>query len=140
MIRIVCMLIVSVLFFIGGWRWHNARRFILPAVMAATAYWLTRDLWCLTMLSAMGVFCMGYGEDAPLVHVFGKGWGRGIWGFLGALALSLGLFLTGHLAWYWFAAYLVAGFILENALKNLYQVAGDLIIGAFYGSLLLAIR
>ena len=139
-IQISTVILSAVLFAWGGYNFNKARRFILPSVLCGVCLWLTRDIWCLTQLATIGIFCLGYGEDAPLTHIFGPSWGRGIWGLLGGITLSLGLFLTGHLAWYWFAAYFTAGFILENALKNVWQVAGDLIIGAAFGSIVFLIH
>lgn len=128
------------LFWAGGAFNHNLRRFVMPLLLALTAWYLTQDWRCVSMLTTMGAFCLGYGDKSPLRHCFGNGWGRGIWGLLAGLCLSLGLFLTGHLVWYFFVPYLVLNFILENALKNIPQVIGDPIIGAGFASILFISR
>ena len=140
MIKFFIIPICSALFWWGGFSWHNARRFIMPSVLTASCFWITRDLWTLTMLASMGFLCLGYGDKSPLRHVFGDGWGRGVWGLLVALALSLGLFLTGHLAWYFFVPYLAINFTFENALKKIPQVIGDPIIGASFASVVLLVH
>ena len=140
MIQAITILLCAALFAWGGYSFNKARRFIMPVVLACACWYLTGSIWSLTMLTSAGFLCMGYGEDAPLVHVFSGCWGRGVWGFLVALSLSLGLFLTGHLAWYWFACYLVIGFSFEPMFKNLPQVIGDCLIGAGFGSIVFMIH
>lgn len=140
MIKLLIVVISGALFWWGGYNYLTARRIIMPAMLTFACLWLTKDLWCLTMMASYGVETLGYGPKSPFYHCFGNGWGRGVWGLLVAIALSLGAFLTGHLAWYWFAAYLAQGFTLENALKNLPQKYGDPIIGAAFGCIVLIIR
>jgi hypothetical protein len=86
-----------------------------------------------------GLLTLGYGEKSPLRHIFGDGWGRGVWGLLVALGASVGLLLGHFLAWWLFIPYLVINFTLENALKKLPQDIGDPIIGLGFGSLLFLI-
>ena len=128
------------MFWYGGFKDHNFRRFYLPPILALVAFLITRNWWAVSMLSVVGIFVLGYGEKSPLRHCFGNGWGRGIWGLLAGLCLSLPLYLTGHLVWYWFLAYLTLNFTLENALKNIPQDIGDIIIGAGFCSIILLIR
>lgn len=140
-IKIFVMFICAVLFWWGGYSWHNARRFIMPVILTVSALLLTHfDWWTLTMLATIGVFCLGYGDKSPLRHIFGPGWGRGVWGLLAGLTLSLGLFLTGQVAVGWFVIYLGMSFTLENALKNINQKIGDPLIGIGFASILIVIR
>lgn len=138
--KLSVILLCSFLFWLGGYSWKPARRFIMPVLITGLALFLTHDLWTLTMLSCMGCFSMGYGEFSPLRHIFGNGWGRGVWGILSAICLSLALFLTHHLEWYLFVPYLALNFTLENALKNVDQRIGDIIIGAGFASIVLLIH
>ncbi len=92
------------------------------------------------MLFCMGIFCLGYGESSPLRHIFGNGWGRGVWGVLAAICLSLPLFLTHHLSLWLFVLYLVLNFTLENALKNVNQKIGDPIIGLGFSFIIFLIH
>ena len=140
MIQLITIILCAVLFFIGGWVWHNARRFLMPLVLCAATVYKIHDPWAMTMLSSMVILSLGYGDKSPLRHCFGDGWGRGVWGLLVALSLSLGLFLTHHLELGWFLAYLTAGFVLENALKKIPQCIGDPIIGAVFGTIILVIH
>lgn len=132
-IKIAVLLISGAFFSYGGYKDHNFRRFYLPHILTLSCWWLTKDLWALTMLSVIGIYCSGYGDKSILRHIFGDGWGRGIWGLLGAITLSLWAILTGHIVWYLFAGYLLLNFTLENALKSVYQLAGDFIIGMGFG-------
>ena len=138
-VKLIIPVLCGLWFALGGYNRLVFRRWLMPIILTGAAYLLTHDLWVLTMLSAGGALSLGYGDNSPIRHIFGNGWGRGVWGLLVALTLSLSLLLTGHLAWYWFALYLAMGFILENALKNIYQLTGDLIIGIGFGSLVLFI-
>lgn len=140
-IEIFIALLCSSLFWIGGAFWLPARRFILPTILTLTALYLTHfDWYCFSMLSAMGVFCLGYGDKSPLRHCFGDGWGRGIWGLLGAITLSLALFLTGHLSISLLLPYLALNFTLENALKKISQSIGDPIIGVGFSCVIFLIH
>lgn len=139
-LKILITLAGAFCFFWGGYKNHNFRRFILPLLLTLSVLWLTHSIWALTMLTSIGVFVSGYGEKSVFRHIFGNGWGRGVWGLLAGLCLSLGMFVTGHLALHWFLLYLVASFVLENALKNLNQKIGDPIIGLAFSSIVLLIN
>lgn len=139
-LKIFIMFICAGLFFWGGFSWHNARRFIMPLVLAIAGWFISKDAWSLTMLSTSGFFCLGYGDKSPFRHIFGNGWGRGVWGLLASIGLSLGLFLTGHIYVYWMVLYLVSNFCLENFLKNLNQKIGDPLIGLGFSCVLLLIH
>lgn len=138
-LKLLIVAICAALFWWGGYSWHDARRFIMPLLLAISCLTLTHSLWALTMLTASGALCLGYGDKSPLRHCFGDGWGRGIWGLLVALCFSLGLCLSGYLHWYFLIGYLVLSFTLENALKKLDQKIGDPIIGATFGAIVLLI-
>ena len=139
-LKIIVMILSGILFSLGGYNWHNARRFILPTLLAISAWLLSHSLWSLSLLSCCGSFCLGYGENSPLKHCFGDGWGRGVWGLLSGLSLSLALFLTHHISLFYFLAYLVLNFTLENSLKKVNQIVGDFIIGMGFGLLVLLIH
>ena len=139
-LKLAVLIVSSFLFWLGGYSWLPARRFIMPAILTVLALVLTQSWWCLSMLSCMGIFCLGYGEKSPLRHIFGNGWGRGVWGLLAAICLSLPLFLTHHIGVILLLAYLSLNFTLENALKDVKQYIGDPIIGAGFASIVLLIR
>lgn len=134
-IKFLVLAICCGLFAWGGYSWHTARRFFMPTILSASTIWFIHSWWALTMLACCGTFCLGYGDHSPLRRMFSDGWGRGVWGLISALALSLGLFLTGHIFWPFFIGYLIINFILENALKNLPQLIGDFIIGCGFSSI-----
>lgn len=140
-IKIIIMAICSALFWLGGFCWLPARRFIMPSILTVSClYFSNWDWWSLSMLSCMGIFCLGYGDKSPLRHIFGDGWGRGIWGLLAAISLSIALFLTGHIWILWMIIYLGINFTLENVLKKIPQSIGDPIIGLGFSSILLIVR
>lgn len=140
-IKIVLLLLCSALFWLGGKCWLPARRFLMPILIGGSLLWYTSwDWYALTSISAIGIFCLGYGVNSPLRHCFGNGWGRGIWGILSGICLSLGVFLTGHLYWFLFVPYLAVNFTFENALKNLPQAIGDPIIGVGFSSIIFIVH
>lgn len=140
-VKFIIVAICAALFWYGGYAWHNARRFIMPAILCCTMLFASRwCLWAISSLSCMGVFCLGYGDKSPLRRIFGNGLGRGVWGFLAALTLSIWAVCTGHLAWYIFLPYLALNFTLENALKDIPQVIGDPIIGASLASIVFIVH
>lgn len=139
-LKISVMVICAGLFWWGGFSFLAARRFIMPTCLMITSMVISHNLWTITMLSCMGIFCLGYGEKSPLRHIFGNGWGRGVWGFLAAICLSLALFLTHHLSIWFFVLYLSFNFTLENLLKNINQKIGDPIIGLVFSSIVLLIH
>ncbi len=153
--KLIVMAICSCLFWVGGFCFLAARRFVMPSLLSLYSCILTHSLWPLLMLSTMACFCIGYGDKSPLRHYFGNGWGRGVWGLLAAICLSFPLFLTHNLeisfvphalndsTWFpilLLAVYLTLNFTLENALKNINQIVGDLIIGAGFSSIVLLIK
>lgn len=139
-IKLAVIAVCAALFWLGGYRFLAARRFIMPTILSLTCLVALHTLLALTMLSTIGVFCLGYGEKSPLRHIFGNGWGRGVWGLLAGTCLSLGLFLTGHLFWWIFLPYLALNFTLENALKNIPQWLGDPLIGLGFSSIVIFIH
>lgn len=154
--KLIVMAICSALFWLGGFCWIPARRFIMPTILMLLCLLISHSVWVISMLSCIALFCLGYGEKSPLRHCFGNGWGRGIWGLLAAICLSLPLFLTHHLTLPFlnlqatgnahvfsfysivvFVLYLSLNFTLENALKDIPQVIGDPLIGLGFSSIIL---
>lgn len=139
-LKLLIMAVCAALFWWGGYSWHNARRFVMPAVLSLTSCFLCHSLWPLTMLTCMGALCLGYGEKSPLRRIFGDGWGRGVWGLLASACLAVPLLVTHHLAFLLFVLYLALNFTLENVLKKMPQFIGDPIIGLGLASILLLIH
>lgn len=140
-LKLIIMTVCSALFFWGGFNFNKARRYIMPLILTASLFIFTNfNFYTFFSLVSIGFLTLGYGEKSPLRHVFGDGWGRGIWGLLVAVALSVGVFLSGHIYLYFFLPYLALNFILENALKKLPQIVGDPIIGLGFSSILLILH
>ena len=145
-------LIDGVLDALGGIHWLFARRYIMVFLMGVTvsvAACLTHGIgnWWLgfLVLPAMGTFTLGYPS--------GQNWGRGLWLFIQAIALSLGLAVLGHLGIYWdflnvhvhlvgrlacwitFSIFVVLAGLLGGIYKNWYAPLGDLVTGCYLGLL-----
>lgn len=140
-IKIIIMSICASLFWLGGAYWHNARRFIMPFLLTVSALFFCHwEWWNISMISSIGILCLGYGDNSWLRKVFGNGWGRGIWGLLVAICLSFPLLLTHNLSIWFLVPYLALNFTLENALKNIPQFIGDPIIGLGFSCIILLIH
>lgn len=116
--------------------WHNARRFIMPCVLALSACIILHSWWLgLLMLPTMGTLTLAYDN-------FGKGnFSRAIWSGLQASIIGLGLFLTGHLILPFYLSYILVNMILSGILNNrVDEIIGDLIFGAWLGSIVLLVR
>jgi len=124
--KIILDVICGVLNAIGGYCWHNARRYLMPVVIAIGVSLSTGVLWAgLMVIPVMGTLCLGY---------FGKGFlGRGAWLLLQALVIGLGLFLTHHIGWYFYIPYVIGAGVLGGLLYNIEQVVGDFIFGSWLG-------
>lgn len=139
-IKLAVMLVCAALFWLGGFAWLPARRFIMPSILALCFLWVCRNPWDLFSLSVIGIYCLGYGVKSPLRHSLGNGWGRGVWGLLAGLCISLPLFLTGNLYIFFLIPYLALNFTLENALKNIPETIGDPMIGLGFSCIILLIH
>lgn len=117
----------------GGYSWHNARRFIMPCVIAAGVSIATGVWWLgLTILPAMGTLCLGY---------FGpKFWGRGLWLALQATVIGAGSLALGHLTWFLYAPYIVGALLLAGFLYSIEQVIGDAIFGCWLGAVVFLVH
>ena len=140
MIHIVSIISSAIFMAVGGDNFLLARRELMPLIICSDAYYTTKSPWCFLMLSACFILHLGYGDKSKFRHIFSDTWGRGVWSFLVALCLSAPMFFTGHISLPYFIGYLVLGFFIEPLFKNLWQVAGDLIIGAGLASVVFIIK
>lgn len=124
----------------GGKNFKLFRREYVPAFIASDLYYTLKDWRSAACLSAILFLSMGYGEKSPIRKLFGDAWGRAVWCMLVGLSFSLPMLLTGHLAWYWFAVYNVICFLSGPLFKNLYQIAGDIIFGLIFSSIVLLVN
>ncbi len=117
----------------GGYSWHNARRFIMPCLIAISVSTITGVWWLgLTVLPVMGTLCLGYFS--------GQNWGRALWLFTQAMVISLPLLVLSHLQWYWFVPYVIGAGLLGGLYKNWKQVYGDFITGCWLGLIVLMVK
>ena len=136
--KIIVDLLCGVLNAIGGYCWHNARRYIMPILLGGEAGLIIwekkkKDWWAgLLILPVIGTLCLGYFS--------GKNWGRGLWLFLQTLVIGLGLTITGHIFWFIYIPYIVLAGVLGGIYKNWNQILGDAIAGVYLGSILFFIH
>ncbi len=117
----------------GGFSWHNARRFIMPFVIGATAALITHIWWVLFLpLPAMGTLCLGYSKYGNL--------GRALWIGLQCLTLGLGLVILHHLSLVWYLPYVIGGCVLGGLYRNWQQILGDSVTGCWMGIFLFFIH
>ena len=132
-LKLIIDLCCAILNAIGGYCWHNARRFIMPCFLAVGVS-LSTGLWWtgFMVLPVMGTLCLGY--------FGGKFWGRGLWLALQAAVIGLGFVLTGHLWIPFYVAYITVALVLAGTLYNVEEVIGDLIFGGWLGVVLFLIK
>ncbi len=117
----------------GGHSWHNARRFIMPALIAIAVSTITGVWWLgITILPVMGTLCLGYFS--------GENWGRALWLFTQAVVIGLGCSLLGHLSWYFYIPYIIGAGLLGGLYKNWKQIYGDFITGSYLGIIIFLVR
>lgn len=117
----------------GGFSWHNARRYLMPSLIAITCAVLTHCWWVVFLpLPAMGTLCIGYSKDGNF--------GRALWIGLQCAVLGLGLMLTGHLLWYFYAPYVILGCVFGGMYRNWQQILGDAVTGCWMGLVVLLVH
>ncbi len=135
------IILCAVLFFVGGKWWHDARRFILPPILGLGISIVSHTWWLgLTTLPLIGILCLGYGPNSPLFKILGDAGARGMYMFLSAWVIGLGPVLTGHLELYYYAPYIIIAGILGATLRNLNEIIGDLLFGAYLSAIILLVR
>ncbi len=140
-IKLLTIVICAVLNFIGGWKWHNARRYFMPVILGASISLVSHMWWLgLTVLPVMGILSIGYGEKSILWKYLTDAGARGMWMFLSALAIGLGCVIAGHLAWFIYVPYCILAGVLGATLRNMNEIIGDLLFGAFLASIILFVR
>jgi hypothetical protein len=134
-LKLSIALLCGVLDALGGFCFLPARRFIMPTVLCVTTSILLHIWWIgFLILPVIGTLVLGYKD-------FGSGnFSRGMWLFVQYFLVGIGLCLTRHLAWYFFAPYCVLGGILGGSLVRVWQPLGDLIEGSFLGTILFLIH
>ena len=132
-IKLAVDAICGVLNSLGGWHFLWMRRFCMPVLLAVTACFCLHPWYYGALcLPAIGTLCLKYFS--------GENWGRGLWLFVQAIALAVGLTLTGHLAWFIFVPYCIGSGILGGIYKNWFQPIGDLIAGVYLGLFILFVH
>lgn len=128
--------ICAALFSLGGYCFLPARRFIMPFILAIAISVVT-NIWYAGLLitPVIGTLCLGYKN-------FGIGnFSRAIWLGLQALAIGLGLAITGHFLILLYVPYIIIAAILAGIFNNrVPQIFGDLIFGGWLGIIVLLVR
>lgn len=139
-VKILIDIICAFLNFLGGAYQHNYRRYVMPVVLGggislSSVWWLG-----LTTLPVMGILSIGYGDNSALRRFLGNAGARGMWLFLVAIGIGFGPWLTGHLHWYFYVPYFLIAGVLGATLRNINQIIGDLIEGAFLALIIFIIN
>ena len=118
---------------LGGWHILWMRRFLMPSIIGVAFAFATHTWWVVFLpLPAMGTLCIGYGKDGNF--------GRALWIGLQCVILGLGVTITGHLAWWLYAPYIVLGCVLGGLYRNWNQILGDIVTGCWLGIIVLFVR
>ena len=139
-LKIIVDILCGVLNAIGGYCWHNARRYIMPVLLGGEAGLIAweknkKDWWAgLLVLPVIGTLVLGYKN-------FGTGnFSRAMWLFLQAVVIGLGLTITGHVAWYFYLPYIVGAGVLGGIYKDWQQILGDFIAGIYLGIIIYFVK
>ena len=118
---------------LGGYHWLYCRRYIMPSLIAIVCAIATHTWWVVFLpLPALGTLCIGYSKDGNF--------GRALWLGLQCFALSIGLLCFQHLAWYFFAPYILGGCVLGGLYRLWPQILGDIATGSYMGIIILLVR
>ncbi len=141
LIKFIVDAVCAVLNLIGGYCWHNARRYIMPIVLSCAVSFITQTWWLgITILPTMGLLSIGYGEKSILRRIFGDAWARFVWMLLCCVGFSLGPLIAGHIFLYLFIGYILGAGILGITLRKIDEIVGDLIFGAWFGLIVFLVR
>lgn len=140
-LKLLIIIICAVLNVIGGYSWHNARRFIMPIIISVTVS-ISVHLWWLglTCLPAIAPICLGYGEKSLLWKYFNDALARFVWMALVSIFLCIGAVLTGHLIWYMALIYIIFNGIIGTTLRKINQLFGDAIFGISLSSIVFIVH
>jgi hypothetical protein len=139
-VKIIVIIIAAALYWWGGYSWHNARRFILPLLLAGASCWFSHSFWAITMIVSSPILTIGYGDKSILKHIFGDAWARFVYLSLSALFLS---------AWMIFALHtnilLILGYIglcgtLGITLRKINDLIGDFLFGIALALIVFIVR
>jgi hypothetical protein len=75
-----------------------------------------------------------------LKYFSGENWGRALWLFVQAIALSIGLLILHHIIWVEFLIYIIGAFGLGWIYKDWKQTIGDFVTGSYLGLLVFIVR
>ena len=132
-VKLIIDLACGALFAWGGFDFLAARRYIMPCVIAIYLSIVCHIYWLgLTVLPVCGTLCLGYSGT--------KGGYRGFWLFLQSFVIGLGLFLTGHLSWYFYLPYVIISGILGSTLFDVFQILSDSIFGCWLGMIVFIVH
>lgn len=136
----------------GGYSWHNARRFIMPVVIAVAVSIILNTWWEGTLsipflsitlktkfigfpcLLAISPLCAGYGEKSLIWKYFNDAWGRFAWMITVSIAFCLGLIFLNHLNVFIALGYIIGNGIIGMTLRKYNQILTDALFGVTLSS------
>ena len=115
---------------------HNLQRFVMPVILAIGICIILHSFWLGFLdLPMIGALCMGYKDYGS-----SDGFARAMWLFLVCVGAGLGLFLTGHLAWYFYFPYCILGAVWGGVSRKWWNVIIAPISGALIGSIIFLVH
>lgn len=111
------ILTTSILGTLGGQGYKYLRRYLIPLLFTSLAYNKYENLWVLTILSLIGCYSLGYGEDSFIRNIF-KGNNyltRGFIGLLKCISLIILPIINGKWVLYFYGSIIL---ILVNSLLS----------------------
>lgn len=132
-VKLTVLSLCAVLKLIGELWWHNAQRWILPAVLGIGVS-VVSGIWWLGILvyPCCGVIDLGYKDYGP-----SDGFDRGCWLFMILVVSGLGCLIFHHLSWMFYIPWCILGGIWGATTRNLWNFIIAPITGIIIGSMIL---
>lgn len=135
-IKIAVIVLCAVLKLVGEIWWHNAQRWILPAVLGLGVSLITGIWWLGILVYPCCVpIDLGYTDYGP-----SNGFDRGAWLAVICAVAGIAAIIFGHLAWYYYLGYIVTGGVWGGVTRNWLNFVIAPISGAIIGCLILCIH
>lgn len=136
MIKIIAISICAILKLVGELWWHNAQRWIMPAILGIAVSLITGVWWLgIAVYPCCIPLDLGYKDYGP-----SDGFDRGAWLAVICAVAALGCVILGHLVWYLYIPYFVSGGIWGGVTRNWWNVIIAPLSGALIGSLVFLIH
>ena len=118
---------------IGELFWHDAQRWILPAILGIGVSIVTHTWWLgILVYPCCGTLDLGYDDYGK----WSDGFDRAMWLGLICVVAGLACLIFHHLFWLWYTLYCLAGFIWGGISRKWWNVIIAPISGLIIGSMI----